>query len=133
MRHGKIGTAQGTKVRSPKISRLMRMRNIMNPPILAMIYGNSTENSQIHERFQDFNGDFTDFTKDFKISTEISRISRMISDFTKDFRISTEISGFRERFQISREISGKVYEISVSGGPLVQDGPLSPGCEPVLG
>ena len=29
-----------------------------------------------------------------------------------------EISGFRERFQISREISGEVYEISVSGGPL---------------
>ena len=48
------------------------MRNIINPPILAMIlYG-----------------------------------------------ISTEIFGFRERFQISREISGKVYEISVSGGPL---------------
>ena len=39
-------------------------------------------------------------------------------DFTKDFRISTKISGFRERFQISREISGKVYEISGSGGPL---------------
>ena len=121
MRHGKIGTAQGTKVRNSEseFSRLMRMRNIMNPPILATIYGNSTEISQIsrkisrfqrrfhgfHERFQDFNGDFTDFTKDFK-------------DFTKDFRISTEISGFRERFQISREISGKVYEISVSGGPL---------------
>ena len=61
-----------------------------------------------HERFQDFNGDSPDFTKDFGDFT----------DFTKDFRISTKISGFRERFQISREISGKVYEISGSGGPL---------------
>ena len=115
---------QRSGTRSPKFSRLMRMRNIMNPPILAMIYGNSTEISQIsrkisrfqrrfhrfHERFQDFNGDFTDFTKDFRDYT----------DFTKDFRISTEISGFRERFQISREISGKVYEISVSGGPYIE-------------
>ena len=64
------------------------MRIILDPPIVAVIYG----------RFQDFNEDFT--------------------DFTKDFRISAEISGFRERFQISREISGEVYEISVSGGPL---------------
>ena len=45
---------------------------------------------------RDFNRDFPDFTKNFR-------------DFTKDFRISTEISGFRERFQISREISGKVF------------------------
>ena len=64
------------------------MRIIMDPPILPVIYGISTE---IFQRFP---------------------------DFTKDFKISTEISGFRERFQISREISGKVYEISVSGGPL---------------
>ena len=63
------------------------MRIILDPPILAVIYG---------------------------ISTEISRISTKIS------RITTEISGFRERFQISREISGEVYEISVSGGPLVR-------------
>ena len=35
-------------------------------------------------------------------------------DFTKDFSMSTKISGFRERL---RKIS-KVYEISVSGGPL---------------
>ena len=52
----------------------------------------------------DFNGDFPDFTKDF----------RDFRDFTKDFFISTKISGFRERL---REIS-EVYEISVSGGPL---------------
>ena len=64
------------------------MRIVLDQSILAVIYG----------RFQDFNEDFT--------------------DFTKDFRISTEISGFRERFQISREISGEVYEISISGGPL---------------
>ena len=50
------------------------MRIIIDPPILAvMIY------------IRDFNGDFTDFTKDFRFS---------------------------------REISGEVYEISVSGGPL---------------
>ena len=75
------------------------MRIIIDPPILAVIYGISTEIFRISQkisRFQRrFNGDFT--------------------DFTKDFRISTEISGCRERFQISREISGEVY---VSGGPL---------------
>ena len=79
------------------------MRIILDPPILAVIYGISTEISRISR-------------KDFKISTEISGFQRRFqdfnedfTDFTKDFRISTEISGFRERFQISREISGEVY------------------------
>ena len=63
------------------------------------IYGSRKQ----HARFASgLRRDFTDFTKDFG-----------------DFRISTKISGLRERFQISREISGKVYEISGSGGPLV--------------
>ena len=48
---------------------------------------------------------------------KFSRFHKIFQDFNGDFRISTEISGFRERFQILREISGEVYEISVSGGP----------------
>ena len=77
---------------------------ILDPPILAVIYGNSTEISRISREISKFQRRFQDFN-DF-------------TDFTKDLRISTEISGFHERFQISREISGEVYEISVSGGPL---------------
>ena len=45
------------------------------------INAHAQQNKPAH--FPDFNGDFPDFT-----------------------RISTKISGFRERFQISREISG---------------------------
>ena len=37
------------------------MRIILNPPILAVIY------------ILDFNGDFPDFTKDFKISTDFAK------------------------------------------------------------
>ena len=94
MRHGKIGTAQGTKVRNSESENFQ-------------INAHAQHNEPAHFGYdiREFNRDFPDFTKDFR-------------DFTKDFRISTEISGFRERFQISREISGKVYEISVSGGPL---------------
>ena len=42
---------------------------------------------------------------DFQISRKISGFQRRFPDFTKDFRIP-------------QEISGKVYEISASGGPL---------------
>ena len=103
MRHGKIGTAQGTKVKTSASE-------------IFQINAHAQHNEPAHFGYdiRKFNRDFPDFTKDFKISTQISL----------DFRISTEISGFRERVQISREISGKVYEISVSGGPL---GP-SNGC-----
>ena len=87
MSHGKIGTAQGTKVRNSESE-------------IFQINAHAQHNEPAH-----FGYDIREFNRDFP-------------DFTKDFRISTEISGFRERFQISREISGKVYEISVSGGPL---------------
>ena len=97
MRHGIIGVAQGRPqgtelaVLELGASAIFQINDKINPPT----FGISTEISP-------------DFTKYFRISTEISRISR----------ISTKISGFRERFQISREILGKVYEISGSGGPL---------------
>ena len=75
---------------------------------------------QIHRtRFQNFLR-FQDFTRDFKISLEISRFQSLeISRFTRDFKISLrfqdfiEISRFHSRFQdfsrdfrISFEISG---------------------------
>ena len=67
------------------ISRLMRMRNKINPPI----FGISTE---IISGFQQ-----TDFTKDFgdfsRISRKISGFQRRFPDFAKDFR-------FHERFQV---------------------------------
>ena len=158
MRHGKIGTAQGTKVRNSESEIFQINAHAQhNEPAhfgydirefngdftdFTKDFKISTEISRIsrkisgisrisrkisgfhgfHERFQDFNGDFTDFTKDFRDFTDFTKDFRDFTDFTKDFRISTEISGFRERFQISREISGKVYEISVSGGPLARGG-----------
>ena len=76
-RPGYKGQPEGLNSAHAKSSRLMRMRIILDPPILAVIYGISTEISQISRkisRFQDFNGDF--------------RISRKISDFTRDFRRS---------------------------------------------
>ena len=119
MRHGKIGTAQGTKVRNSESENFKINAHAQHnePAHFGYDIREFTEISQIsrkisrfqrrfhgfHERFQDFNGDFmdfTDFTKDFKISTEISRISRKISgsqrrfpDLGKDFR-------FHERFQV---------------------------------
>ena len=69
-------------------------------------------------RFQNFLR-FQDFTRDFKISLEISRFHSRFQDFTRDFKISSrfqdfiEISRFHSRFQdfsryfrISFEISG---------------------------
>ena len=51
------------------------------------INAHAQDNKPAH--FRDFNGDFPDFTKDFRISTEISRISRgfqrRFPDFAKDF------------------------------------------------
>ena len=91
MRYGKIGIAQGTKVTSSMNSAQAQFCRLMR-------MRNINKPAHFGYDIRDFNGDFP--------------------DFTKDFGISTEISGFRERFQISQEISGKVYEILVSGGPL---------------
>ena len=85
------------------ISQINAQAQHNKSPVYAMIYGISTEISWISRKISGFPG-FHERFQDF-------------TDFTKDFRISTEISGFRERFLISREISGEVYEISVSGGP----------------
>ena len=84
MRHGKIGTAQGTKVRNSESE-------------IFQINAHAQHNEPAHFGYdiREFNGDFTDFTKDFKISTEISRISRKISGIS---RISRKISGFQRRF-----------------------------------
>ena len=55
-------------------------------------------------RFQNFLR-FQDFTRDFKISLEISRFHSRFQDFTeisrfhRDFKISLEISRFLSRFQ----------------------------------
>ena len=73
--------------------RLMHMRNIIYTP------------AHFGYDMQDFNGDFPDFTKDFRISTEIMKDFR---DFNRDIRI------LRNIFKFSREISGKVYKILVS-------------------
>ena len=64
----------------------------------------SLEISRFHSRFQDF-------TRDFKISLrfqdfiEISRFHSRFQDFSRDFRISFEISGFHSRFQDFSKIS----------------------------
>ena len=71
-------------------------------------------------RFQNFLR-FQDFTRDFKISLEISRFHWRFQDFTRDFKISLrfqdfiEISRFHSRFQdFSRDfrISFQISEIS---------------------
>ena len=82
MRHGKIGTAQGTKVRNSESENFQ-------------INAHAQHNEPAHFGYDiwEFNRDFPDFTKDFKISTEISRISRKISRFQRRFH------GFHERFQ----------------------------------
>ena len=99
MRHGKIGVAQGQLELGATIFQ---------------INTHAQHNKRAHGYDkQDFNGDFPYFTKDFGISTEISRKISGIS----------RISGFQRRFPDSRKIldftrAGKVYEISVSGGHL---------------
>ena len=85
-----------------KFSILMRIRIILDPPILAVIY------------IRDFNRDFPDFTRDFKISTDISGFQRRFhgfherfQDFNGDFRISRKISDFTRDFRRSVRDFGK--------------------------
>ena len=98
MRHGKIATAQGTKVRNSE-SEIFQIN----------AHAQHNEPADFGYDIREFNRDFPDFTKDFKISTEISRISRKISrfqgfheifqDFNGDFRISRKISDFTRDFR----------------------------------
>ena len=54
------------------------MRNKINPPILAVI--------STRFRFTDFAEDFQEISKDFLISTEISRFHEGFQDLPGDFR-----------------------------------------------
>ena len=76
---------------------------------------------QILAKISRYQRGFQDFSRDFKISTEISRRFpdfSQISRFQEKFRISSGFPGFH---QDSGGISKEVYEISRSDRPLVAD------------
>ena len=65
-----------------------------------------------------FNGDFTDFTEYFRDFTDFTEYFRDFTDFTEYFRHFTDFSRNVSRISRKIQVSGKVYEIAVGGGPL---------------
>ena len=67
------------------------------------------------KRYAEFSYKIQDFRQDLKISGFQSRIAAGFQDFNTDFRIYARFQDFSSDL---RGMSGKVYEISRSGGPL---------------